>query len=93
MKTRLAFALFMVGATAFNFVLTACAFFGLLALYGLAIAPLLRLRSSGFVILAAFALAVGIAALAYRFLFKALDRRFGLVDRLGLGKGPSAPRP
>ncbi len=72
-------AIFVAAATAVNFILIGLAFFGFLTLYGLFLAPVLKLGSSAPVILAAFGLAVALDALAYRAVYPALARRFGLA--------------
>ncbi len=67
--------LFFLAATAFNLAVTAALFFGALALWGLVLAPFLRLSSSAFVILPAFAAAVAGSALIYKAALKAYLRR------------------
>ena len=69
--------LFFIMATLFNLAVTVLFFFGILALWGLVLAPLLRLPSSAFVILAAFVLSVAGSAFVYKAALKIYARRTG----------------
>lgn len=63
---RLRSVLLFLAATVFNFLTAAGLFFGFLALWGLVLAPWLKLPSSAPIILAAFVLAVAGSGLIYR---------------------------
>lgn len=62
--------LLFLAATVFLFIVASALFFGLLALWGLVLAPFLRLSSSSLVIFCAFVLAVAGSSLVYRAVLK-----------------------
>ena len=82
MKQGRAIGLFIL-ATVFNLVLIIALFFGFLILWGLVLAPLLKLPTSAIVVLAAFVFATVAAVFIYRAAAKWDARRKGLA-----GGGP-----
>ncbi len=76
--------LFILAATVGNMILTAAFFVGLLALYGLTLARLIKVPTAMPVILVAFVLAVVLASLSYSAGLKYLKKRWDLEKRLGL---------
>lgn len=83
MKQGRAIGLFVL-ATVFNLVLIVVLFFGFLVLWGLVLAPLLKLPTSAIVVLFAFVFATAASVFIYRAAAKWYARRKGLV-----GGGPS----
>ncbi len=69
--------LLFLAATILNFLTASILFFGLLALWGLVLAPRLRLPTSSPVIFAAFVLAVAGSGVVYRAAVKIYLRRTG----------------
>lgn len=66
-----------LAATVFNFLIASLLFFGFLALWGLVLAPWLRLPTSSPVIFAAFILAVAGSGILYRAAVKLYLKRRG----------------
>lgn len=83
-KSRL--ALFMVGATLANILLTFALFFALLALYSATLGQVLKAQSAGFAILACIILAFVGSTFIYNRALAALRKRPDLADKFGLIK-------
>jgi uncharacterized membrane protein len=75
MTKRGKLALFMVGATLFNILLTALLFVGILALYSLTIGQLLKVPSAGLAITVSFVIAIVISSIVYKKLLEYLRKR------------------
>ena len=75
---------FLLVATLFNLLCTAILFFGLLFVYGLTLGRILVVKSSIFVILGAFILAVLGAGFAYKKILERLSLNSDFAARFGI---------
>lgn len=87
MNKKIAYTLFIILASGANLLIAAALFFGSLALYSLALAPVLKLKSASPVLLGAFAIAIVGSSLAWKRILDALVKRPGFAARFGLTRG------